>query len=399
MSQVVGAGTTFNLPNYHGELFVVTPTETPFLSAIGGLTGAKMTTATEFEWQTVDRRASTANNVGLEGAAAPNGAERARGNVDNVVEIHQSAIEVTYSKLAATGNFAGANIAPQSDDVVLDELTQQTMAELESMAVDIEKSFLTGVYQKPSDNTQPRQTQGILSAIQTSVTPVGTTAAGSATIVASTGVFTSQNAHGLAFGNAVYLGPITSTTGISAGVRYYVKTVPSSTTFTLSATPGGAALTLTTNGSTTAVIQAAALTRAMIDTILLTAFDNGAKLPQGQTVLLCSAYQAVALNDVYATPTMNWPTADRNIGGVNINTLVTTFGTFGVMIDRWMPNDQIAVLDLSVCAPVFLNIPGKGLLFVEELALVGASRKFQLYGEIGLEYGPETYHALITELA
>ena len=37
MAAVAGQGTTFNLPNYHGELFTVTPTETPFLSAIGGL--------------------------------------------------------------------------------------------------------------------------------------------------------------------------------------------------------------------------------------------------------------------------------------------------------------------------------------------------------------------------
>ena len=41
MAAVAGQGTTFNLPNYHGELFTVTPTETPFLSAIGGLAGAQ----------------------------------------------------------------------------------------------------------------------------------------------------------------------------------------------------------------------------------------------------------------------------------------------------------------------------------------------------------------------
>jgi hypothetical protein len=32
-------GTTFNLPNFVGELFELTPADTPFLSAIGGLTG------------------------------------------------------------------------------------------------------------------------------------------------------------------------------------------------------------------------------------------------------------------------------------------------------------------------------------------------------------------------
>ena len=82
-----------------------------------------------------------------------------------------------------------------------------------------------------------------------------------------------------------------------------------------------------------------------------------------------------------------------------MDTLVTDFGTFGVMLNRWMPAGQVAIVDLSVCYPVFLEIPGKGLLFTEELARTGASRKFQLYGEIGLEYGPENAHALIKDLS
>ena len=38
MAQVSGIGTTWNLPNYAGELFTADPTQTPFLSMIGGLT-------------------------------------------------------------------------------------------------------------------------------------------------------------------------------------------------------------------------------------------------------------------------------------------------------------------------------------------------------------------------
>lgn len=319
MAAVAGQGTTYSLPNYHGELFTVTPTETPLLSAIGGLGGAKSTTATQFEWQTIDRRSSSTNNVALEGASAPAGSERARGNVTNVVEIHQSAIEISYTRLAAQGNFAGANIAPQYDDLVLDELAVQTMAELESMAVDIEQSFLTGVYQKPADNTTPRKTRGVLSAITSNI-----------------------NANG----------------GVNRAV-----------------------------------------TKAIIDATLQTAFTNGAKLPQASTVFVCGAAQKVALSNAYAIPALNQVTRDRTVGGVAVDTLVTDFGTFGVMLDRWMPANQIAILDLSVLYPVFLNIPGKGLLFTEELARVGASRKFQLYGEIGLEYGPENFHALIKDLS
>lgn len=71
-----------------------------------------------------------------------------------------------------------------------------------------------------------------------------------ATIVAATGVFTTA-AHGYAIGDRVVLSVLATTTGISILTYYYVLTVPSSTTFTLSATSGGSALTLTSNGTAT----------------------------------------------------------------------------------------------------------------------------------------------------
>ena len=189
---------------------------------------------------------------------------------------------------------------------------------------------------------------------------------------------------------------IVTTTGITDGL-YYLATVPTTKTFTLSATKGGAALSLTTNGSATVQFQSA-LASTDVNNLLKKMFDNGAKLPQAETVFLCGSAQKVALSACYQATTLNQPTMTRNVGGVAIDTLVTDFGTFGVMLDRWMPDNEIAVVDLSVCSPVFLNIPDKGLLFTEELARVGSSRKFQLYGEVGLEYGPETYHGLLKNL-
>ena len=321
MATIAGQATTFNSPNYHGELFLVSPIETPFLSAIGGLNSAKMCHAIDFEWQTEDRRASTPNNAALEGAAAPAGAERARSNIKNCVEIHQSAIEVTYSKLGATGNFSGANVAPQWDDLVLNELSIQTMAELESMAIDLEQSFLSGVYSRPASNASVRTTQGVLGAAQT------------------------VNANG--------------------GVNR-------------------------------------ALTKAILDSTLQSMFNAGAKLPQATTVLMLGAGEKINLSNVYsAAPQLNQATFTRNIGGVAIDTVVTDFGTFGVMLNRWMPANQIAVVDLGMCYPVFMEIPtpqGVGTLFVEELARTGSSRKFQLYGEVGLEYGAPNAHGLIKDL-
>ncbi|GAG21542.1 unnamed protein product, partial [marine sediment metagenome] len=65
-------------------------------------------------------------------------------------------------------------------------------------------------------------------------------------------------------------------------------------------------------------------------------------------------------------------------------------------LDRYMPVDQIALLDMSVIAPCFMPIPGKGHFFSEPLAKTGAYDRVQLYGEIGIEYGPEQFHGLIT---
>lgn len=56
------------------------------------------------------------------------------------------------------------------------------------------------------------------------------------------------NNHGLTAGTAVSFSSITSTTGISINTTYYVIS-PTTNTFQLSATVGGAALALTTNGS------------------------------------------------------------------------------------------------------------------------------------------------------
>mgnify|MGYP006050800183 FL=1 len=90
---------------------------------------------------------------------------------------------------------------------------------------------------------------------------------GAATIVASTGVFTVATPHGLAIGDRVVFGTFTTTTGATAGTPYFVITVPSTTTFTVSATEGGAAVTLTNNGSVDGVTRSA-VTYANLSNVL-----------------------------------------------------------------------------------------------------------------------------------
>lgn len=89
----------------------------------------------------------------------------------------------------------------------------------------------------------------------TQSTSGGAVGVGTATIVASTGVFTTPASHGLVVGDMVKVATVVTTAGIVANTTYYVRTAPSGTTFTLSATSGGAALTLTTDGSVTGLAK------------------------------------------------------------------------------------------------------------------------------------------------
>jgi hypothetical protein len=398
MAGITGQGTTYGLPNYTGELFAITPSETPFLSAIGGLSGGRSILSTEFEWQYYDLRSSSANNVAAEGANAPTAGERVRANATNVVEIHHSAVEVSYTKQAATQLKSGSNNALMNP--VTDELDWQIQQELKSMAVDVEKSFLSGVYQKPSDNNTNRQTRGILTAITTNAIDEKSTLATGATLTDS-GDTVTINAHGLAAGTAVKLANLATTTGVSNGVEYYVVT-PTTNTFQLAATKGGSPLALTTNG-TADVILMPALTKTMVDDLVQTVFDTGAAELNNLVFLVGSRQKraltkAYAENGTYFNPAVTAPMS-RNVGGVAIDQIVTDFGTFGVMLDRWMPVNTLALVDLSVCAPVFLEIPNKGHLFVEPIAKTAAADKYQIYGEIGLEYGSEKRHGQLTNLA
>src|SRR5690606_17500492 len=90
---------------------------------------------------------------------------------------------------------------------------------------------------------------------------------------------------------------------------------------------------------------------------------------------------------------------NRNVGGVNVQTVETDFGRLGIMMDRHVPQDTIIVCSLEQLRPVFLNIPGTGVMFEEPLAKTGASDEVQLYGEIGLEDGNEKAHAVMSGLA
>ncbi|MFD8494259.1 DUF5309 family protein [Amycolatopsis sp. NPDC059657] len=323
MPGVAAIANTYNSPNFVGELFALTPTDTPFLSAIGGLTGGKRANAVVHTWQVYDLRAPDANRQRLEGADAPSPDTRVRGTDRNVLEIHQEAIGITYTRQATQqGMFAATGSAnPNAASIpgtnpVANEMDWQTRQALIQIGRDVEATFITGTFQEPTDNSKVRKTRGILEATKTNV--------------------------------------ITNAT-------------------------------------------AAPLTEVMVLDLLQKVWTSGGIQVSETATLMCNAWQKRQLTNEFVTK-KNYREQTRNVGGVHLTTIESDFGTLNIMLNRYMPTDAVEVVSLDQCAPVLLETPGKGFLFSEPLAKTGSTDKAQIYGEIGLEYGPENAHGKITGL-
>ena len=391
-------GTTFDLPNYHGQLFALSPEDTPFLSAIGGLTGGGMTDATEFEWQGYDLRARS-QNVKLEGATAPTAEQRVRSNLSNVAQIHQEKVSVSYTKQAATGQYAGANVGAPANPVQ-DELSWQVEQTIKEIAGDVNWSFINGVYQKPTDNTQARRTRGILQAAAAGTVDKGTNVASGATTDASTDSVTPTAAHSLSVGDKVVF-TRAGDSGLTVGQIYYVTSVSTTVSFKVATTSGGSAVALTDSAANVDYhsLWTTALTVDDINSFAKVIYDRGG-LRNGLGTFIAGSDQVLALTSACANAyaKANPFITGNEIGGVRVDQVLTPFGRLNIMLDTDIPADAIALASLDQCRPVLLNVPGKGVFFEEQLAKTGASEDVQLYGEIGLDYGSPVAHGVLRGL-
>ena len=314
---ITGTGTTFNLPNYAGELFTASPTRTPFLTMIGGLSGGRKTTHDRFPTGQLYAFPDAAQPSISESDSetAPTATALAREQEYNVTQIFHETISLTYAKMANSGRLEGLNTAGAAANPP-SELDWQVARRLEKIARDVEYTFLNGSYVEATSSDVANQTRGML-----------TLCAGGTTIAAA-----------------------------------------------------DAELSLD-------LLQQ--LYKAMADAGA--AFNN--------MVLFCGSTQKQLISTIYQNQAgFNLPDT-REVAGLNIQRIETDFFEMGVVYDPFMPSDSILIADVAACAPVFQDVPGKGVLFLEDLAKTGASERKQLYGEIGLDHGPSFLHGSITGLA
>jgi hypothetical protein len=126
--------------------------------------------------------------------------------------------------------------------------------------------------------------------------------------------------------------------------------------------------------------------------------DLSNEAPVNDLVLMARNENIMQLNADAAKNNMSVMPASREVNGIKISTLVTPFGDIGLLPNNFLPAGTAVIVNPTVCAPVYMPVPGKGNFFLEPLAKTGAADKYQLYGQIGLDYGASWYHGKITGL-
>jgi len=117
---------------------------------------------------------------------------------------------------------------------------------------------------------------------------------------------------------------------------------------------------------------------------------------------LCLWCDAITLFQINADAVQNGLTvvpAAREINGIALSSVVTPIGVVYLYLGECLPAGTALLLNLDVLAPVYQPVPGKGNFFLEQLAKTGAGEKYQLFGQIGLDHGPEWYHGKFTGIS
>lgn len=307
--------TSFATLNYSGMLFNRGNTRTPLSSIIGAR--AKTTNHVEFVTGQEYTGGGAGSQPGISESASLNAPEASvvtRAQKTNVTQIFQEAVGVSYAKQSNMGTLSGVNIANQSANP-MNELDFQVAAKMQKIARDIEYTFINGVFNKATKDTEINKTRGLIPAITTNVTAMGNKALG------------------------------------LWDVADMVKKI------------------------------------------------YGQNAPTNGLVLWCDATTMFQINADAVNNGLTVVPASREINGIALSSVVTPIGVVYLYLGECLPAGTALLLNLDVIAPVHQPVPGKGNFFLEQLAKVGAGEKYQLFGQIGLDHGPEWYHGKFTGIS
>lgn len=141
--------------------------------------------------------------------------------------------------------------------------------------------------------------------------------------------------------------------------------------------------------------SSAALSKDLIDGVVKKIADSGA--PMTKPVIFCNSFQIQKLSELYGWSPVGG--AGTGLGGVRVDRLLTDFYEFDVVFDAQMPTDTLLFADMDKVQLRGVEVPGKGAIILEEMAKTGAAWKYQIYAQLGLDYGDPNFHGSLYGLA
>lgn len=323
--------------NFTGELFKITPHRTPLLAAAGGLNGGIVTNTTFFQFQKQDNATVSSVTPDDEGGQ-PNYSGRSRAAQQGVLQIFHEAVQISFTAQAASGEIVPFNLSGNYKN--------------SDPALSLEGS-------NPITDELAYQMELLLETVAKKVEWAAFNAS------YNDGTTGNRQMRGLKEHQDLSGG--TSVDHVSAGA-------------------------------------AQKLNWEIIADAMKALYDAGA--PMRQPVLFVSPTMLLDLNKELINATVGSVNygilpRDRNVGGVNIDTIVTPFGQIGLALSDYLPSGSTAgkqafIVDLSFVKPVFLNIPGYGTMFVRDIDQDDYARIAKaVYMEMAFDFGPQQFHCQI----
>lgn len=117
--------------------------------------------------------------------------------------------------------------------------------------------------------------------------------------------------------------------------------------------------------------------------------------PDDTWTIFGDATEYANIQAAYAAQGTIYLTPEIDYAGIKIRRIITPYGNLNIVLEPDMPAQELMICDMGVIAPVGLFVPQKGILFMEELAKTGSSDNVQIYGQLGVDHGPEYCHGLL----
>ena len=91
--------------------------------------------------------------------------------------------------------------------------------------------------------------------------------------------------------------------------------------------------------------------------------------------------------------------ASREVNGISLSKVLTPLGEVNLYLGEFLPAGTAGIFNFDVIYPVEQMTPGKGNFYLDALGKTGAGEKYYIFGQTGLDHGPEWYHGKITGIS